>query len=579
MTQALRALAVLIAVAGVIDPALAVSRRQPLRIEIVAGSQAASSGVRDRLSRALDDELVVPSGDTPDAVIIAAPPPAGMTLPVGVPTSVVMPLPPDVRNVRLLAAESGHSVFVGQEAVITARFEGIRANGLSSTIEIQRDGVTLEAVTHRWTRDREQVTLPLNFVPPTAGITKLTIVARAVAGEATTDDNAADLALLAVAPTLRIGVYEPRPSWAAGFVRRALEGDPIFSTSSLVHPSRGRAVTAGPALLSLSAQSLAAYDAVVVGAPEELTASDVATLTTFCERRGGAVVFAPDRRPSGPYAALISPAGFDEVLLEKGAALGGAMAAGIRASEFALPKRLTPGAVALASLSGEDARAVIVSVPRGRGRMLFSGALDAWRYRASGQHDGAFSHFWTGVIANLAASSPHRASITVQPAVASPGDRVNVHATIDPQAFQPRGGEGPSVSASLVSSDGTEHFVRLWPGAEIGGFDGEIVAPGPGLYDARLSVAGDMFDTAILIEDGIRRPPAYDDESLRLIATTTGGVVADLSDVAALQRHLRNLPRRDEARTVHPMRSGWWSLPFAGVLCAEWALRRRRGAR
>jgi hypothetical protein len=448
-----------------------------------------------------------------------------------------------------------------------------------STIELQRDGVTLQAVTHRWTRDREQVTLPLTFVPPTAGITKLTIVARPVAGEAITDDNAADLALLAAAPTLRIGVYEPRPSWAAGFVRRALEADPIFSTSSLVHPSRGRAVTAGPALLSLSAQSLASYDAVVVGAPEELTASDVATLTTFCQRRGGAVVFAPDRRPSGPYAALISPAGFDEVLLEKPAALGGAMAAGIRASEFALPKRLTPGAVALASLSGEDARAVLVSVPRGRGRMLFSGALDAWRYRASGQHDVAFSHFWTGVIANLAASSPHRASIAVRPAVAAPGDRVSVHATIDPEAFQSSGGEGPSVSASLVSSDGTQHFVRLWPGPEVGGFDGEIIAPGPGLYDVRLSVAGDMFDTAILIADGIRQPPGYDDESLRLIATTTGGVVADLADVAALQRHLRNLPRRDEPRTVHPMRSGWWSVPFAGVLCAEWALRRWRGAR
>jgi hypothetical protein len=579
MTRTLRSLAVLIAVSGVIDPAFAISRRQPVRIELVGGSRAVASSVRDRLTQALGGEMVLAGSDAPDAVVVAAPPPAAMALPVGVPVSVVMPAPPDVQNVRLLAAASPDSVFAGQDAVITAHFEGVRVNGQATTIELQRDGVTVAAVTHRWTRDREQVALPLSFVPPAAGVMKLTVAALALPGEATADDNAADLALLAVSPTLRIGVFEPRPSWAVGFVRRALEADPIFSTSSIVHPSRGRAVTAGPALLSLSAQTLASYDAVVVGAPEDLTATEVAALATFCERRGGAVVFAPDRLPSGPYAAMLSPAGFDEVLLEKPAALGGAIATGIRGSEFALPKRLTAGAVALASLPGADARAVILSVPRGRGRIVFSGALDAWRYRASRSDDVAFSHFWTGVIANLAASSPRRASISVRPAAASPGDRLKVHAAIDPQAFQAGGGEGPAVSAALVSRDGMQHFVRLWPGAETATFDGEIIAPGPGMYDARLSVAGTMVDTALLIADGIRQPPVYDDDSLRLIAATTGGVVADLSDTTALQRHLRELPRRDESRTVHPMRSAWWSLPFAAVLCAEWALRRRRGAR
>jgi hypothetical protein len=56
-------------------------------------------------------------------------------------------------------------------------------------------------------------------------------------------------------------------------------------------------------------------------------------------------------------------------------------------------------------------------------------------------------------------------------------------------------------------------------------------------------------------------------------------VVVDAADTAPLARHLRGLARRTEPRVVHPMQSAWWSLPFVGALCAEWAARRRRGAR
>jgi len=140
-------------------------------------------------------------------------------------------------------------------------------------------------------------------------------------------------------------------------------------------------------------------------------------------------------------------------------------------------------------------------------------------------------------------------------------------------------GEGPPVRASLVGRDGTELFVRLWPQAETGVFEGDVVAPPAGSYDARASAAGATADTPVIVADGVRHPPAYDDDAVGLIAATTGGVVVDASDTAPLRRHLRGLNRRDERRTVRPMRSGWWSVPFAAVLCAEWALRRRRGAR
>jgi hypothetical protein len=34
---------------------------------------------------------------------------------------------------------------------------------------------------------------------------------------------------------------------------------------------------------------------------------------------------------------------------------------------------------------------------------------------------------------------------------------------------------------------------------------------------------------------------------------------------------------RTVSRAVHPMRSPWWVVAFAGLLCAELAIRRKRG--
>jgi hypothetical protein len=50
-------------------------------------------------------------------------------------------------------------------------------------------------------------------------------------------------------------------------------------------------------------------------------------------------------------------------------------------------------------------------------------------------------------------------------------------------------------------------------------------------------------------------------------------------NLSALVRQVRDRAAPDVATTVHPMRSAWWIVPFAGLLCAEWMLRRRQGLR
>ena len=58
-------------------------------------------------------------------------------------------------------------------------------------------------------------------------------------------------------------------------------------------------------------------------------------------------------------------------------------------------------------------------------------------------------------------------------------------------------------------------------------------------------------------------------------AVATGGAVAmDPDEVARLAK---KIDTGVEERTTYPMRSWWWMLPFTGLLCVEWTVRRRSG--
>ena len=424
--------------------------------------------------------------------------------------------------------------------------------------------------------DAERFTATLRYAPPSPGIQRVTVVARPIAGEITGEDNAADLAIVATARTLRVAAFEPRPSWAAGFVRRALEADPVFDVSSLTRPSRGVEVRAGTPPHGLTRPALAPFDAVLAGAPEELSAAEVDALDAFAQERGGAVILLPDRRPSGAYVRLFPSARFEEALLENPIVVQAQGRAAFSASEFALPHDLEAGGVAIASAAWRGGeRAVVASWPRGAGRVIVSGALDGWRYRA-GNEDG-FARFWTGTIAAVAAAAPPRLAVSVRPALAAPGETVTLRATVRTTAARPRSLQS---TRSLVAADGSQRFVRLWPLAEPGVFEGTISAPEAGRYEARASLAGEPAAGApLLVGEGVRRPPEHDREAMDLVAAATGGVVTDGSNLAPLERHLRGLGRRDVPVDRHPTRSVWWGVVFAAALCGEWALRRRGGAR
>jgi hypothetical protein len=228
--------------------------------------------------------------------------------------------------------------------------------------------------------------------------------------------------------------------------------------------------------------------------------------------------------------------------------------------------RLPAGAEVLARAAGSN-DAVVLMIPHGDGRLLFSGALDAWRSRAA--RGEAFDRFWQSLIAGLALATPPMVGVEVVPPMPAAGDRVGV-------LVRTRG-DAQALSATLDTGE----VLRLWPAAASGAFTGSFTAP----HDARphtIKVVADGTLRTIgrgvfTVSTGMRTAAAT--APLALLAASHGGIDVGPDDLRVLERHLHDtiVPSRAPARR-RPMHSTWWLLPFASCLIGEWWLRRRRGA-
>jgi hypothetical protein len=573
MTMALRVLALAIIVVAAVDPGLAVRRTDPGAIDVRLGRGGADDAA-DVYARLAAETAGRAPGAEPAAVVIVDPAaPDVEALPRDVPVSMVFVEPRRDASIEVVHVEQPAAVLPGQAAVVRAhlRVEGLAGKNLVVTLE--QDAVVLAEAARPVAAADERLPIDVSYAPPAAGIQRMRMVAAVRDGEQTLAHAFADAAVMAQARPLRVLLFEPRPSWALTFVRHALEADPAFDIAALGRTSRGIVTRTPGAPARLVAAALERFDVVVAGAPEELTEAEVQALEAFARVRGGAVVFQPDRLPSGPYARRL-PAAFDETLLDRPVALSTG-AGELRASEIAIARAWPPGVTTVAARdAGGGGQPVIVSWHMGEGRVVFSGALDGWRYRAG--EGVAFERFWQSLVADLAAAAPRPLEISALPAVASPGDPVRVTARI-------RGGVTDSrdmlpISAALVLEDGDRRFVRLWPTAGEGAFEGRLDAPGAGRHVVEAIAGGWTAAAPLLVADGTRQPRGVDRAALERLARASGGLAVAGDDTGPLVAHLRARQTRVDA-VARPMRSAWWFVAGIGALCGEWALRRRRGLR
>jgi hypothetical protein len=238
-----------------------------------------------------------------------------------------------------------------------------------------------------------------------------------------------------------------------------------------------------------------------------------------------------------------------------------------------------PAAAQILATADADARPVVWRAPLGAGRVVVSGALDAWRYRVTG--GSAFDDFWRETIAAAAAATPPPVDVWIDRTSLAPGGTAHAEVMITAAALEPGGAvPTPIAPSAVVEGPAGASPVRLWPTRQPGRLVAELRAPAAGAYRLVVTNGGDRGDAVFTVREGSQSAVAGGRALTEAWTRAHGGAAVDAGRPDDLDAALDRATRaewRDER--WHPMRSAWWILPFAALLGVEWTLRRTRGMR
>jgi len=581
----LRLAAVALAIAAWLDPAISSARAARPLVSVVVADVLRDGELFDRVVRELERDFTVVRASLPaaDAAVIV-----GTRVPASVddlpsPVFAVLNRPTEP-SVSIEAVDVPRHAQADARIPVVVRAHVIGARGSDVVFALRSRGAPADRQVVTMDGDSATMETRLGFVPGATGLLPLEVSVSAAGMEAR-----ASAMTFVEQRRWSVLFFDARPSWMSTFVRRVVEGDPRFVVTSRVMTSRGIATETGrpPADLSV-AGSIEDFDAVVIGAPEGLSAGDVAALERYLRGRGGNVVLLLDRRVAGPWDRLGGVSAWHGIRLAEPTRVRDADPGfgGLMATTLAWPAVLPAGASAVAADSA-GGRPIVWTSSVGAGRLVVSGALDSWHYRDRGQ--SGFGMFWTDLVAERAAASPPALDLRLDRAIVGPGDDVDLRAFVRDLVLADvrRGGTWTAtLSAAVESGDGSRAderearpIVRLWPEAPLGVFSGGFRAPDvPGAYrvvvesDRGRAEAGFIVDTAA-------RPAAPDErELLTAFASSRGGSAIDAGRLSELSPLLRSAFRpAPHVETWYPMRAPWWIVPFVLALGGEWWWRRRHG--
>jgi len=580
--RALRVAAILIAIAAVVDPVFLRSALVRPTVVVMQGSSP-DHDLAARVTSALEPTFVVSRAQVPDAaayVLVGADVPEGWRPPSA--AAVFTVAPDNARlGVRVLAVDVPPEASIDSVAPVNATLHVEGTGDREVTVALLVDDVRLQEVKARLAGENTQVTVPLTFVPARPGLARVRIEATVIGYRAAVADAVLDV----TARVWRVLAFDGRPTYAATFVRRALEADSRFHVTTRVVTSRTSAVQTGSAPASLSeSRALDAFDLVVVGAADALSANDAASLERYLRERHGAVVLLPEGTEDAVLSRLTGQGQWREDRRPDPVRVAGEDA--WTASEFFWPVRWPSLATPLAAFA-QAAPATrpefpVWQMPVGSGRVVVSSAMDGWRSRA-GSAIG-FSSFWRATAAAAANATPPLVSITMPRRVQTAGQMVELSV----QTFS-----NAAPVAHLRDTADARLPIRLWPSdaTSVGAarhWLGSFRAPdAPGRYRVDVTAETGRAGAAELLVvgvdpdgDGWVAPVAEGDGLAATAAAAHRGAVVPEARLAALPAQMAAaLSTAPEQRPSHPMRSPWWLLPFTACAAGEWWLRRRRGQR
>jgi len=591
----LRVFAIAIAVLAAIDPAITSNRTTPPEISVIAADPR-DSLLTTRVALQLSGAFHVFTAPLPsaDATVFV-----GEQLPPGSNdlATPVFAVAPD-RDGPTATIESLRAPAVSPleaRVPVDARVRVTGARGRRVTTVLRLGGIVVDQAEQEATSNDTILQLPLTFTPTAIGAALLRVTTT-IKGASSDRARDADVVVDIRDAKWAVLFYDPRPSWQATFVRRAIEADARFVVTSRVTTSKNISTDAGAPPALDDANALSRFDAVVVGAPEALNEREVAGLDRYLRRRGGNVILVFDQRADGPVQRLLGTTTWRDngsgritairaiASTPTGRGTTPADSGDMRATAITWPIHLPDGAEVLARSApakGDTTPAapVVWRTSVGAGRVVASGALDAWRFRDAAV--SAFDGYWRTLIADAASASLPPIGLHFINTLIVPGESVDVGVTLREAALQSLPAK-MSLSAELQSLDGSLHVpIKLWPKGGVGELVGTVRAPAvPGSY--RIVVTGDRnrADGFVVVARDVARATPNDRELLDAWTRSRGGKVIAASQLSSLPAALKSAihPAAQPTRW-HPMHSLWWLLPFALALSVEWWWRRRRGLR
>lgn len=569
----LRAIAILIAITGLMDPAGSVDLVPPQRVTVVTAVAGAAGDLQSAVVEAVGRDAEVRERRPAGSALPCAPDQPCVVIADG---SVDLDLPSDLRastslvtvvaaagpNVELSAAivsSDQHSAAAGS---IRVQMTGTGLSGRRTDVRVIDGSAIVGSATHEWRTDGPAA-VDVRWWPIAEGARVLRVEAVPADGEVTAIDNSIEAAVTVHASRMPVLVFEPRPSWASTFVRRVLEDDPRFAVRSRAR--LGPTLVAETSSTRLDATALQSAAVVIVGAPDALSSLEVELLDRYVRARGGTLVLLPDRAPAGASSRLF-PGRWTEHLSSIPESIGP-----MRATEILRRPAVDPTDIVLGSSSGLPA---IVMSAAGTGRVVVVGTMDAWRYRDA--NEGAFDRFWRGIVVEAGAQGAEL-GIQLRHTLAAAGTTVPFE--VRSRHMQPPKSE--TVRATVRCGEGAAQMIRLWPQGEPGAYAGQWPVGDASECQLDVSIAGGpSASTSLAVVRAPTRGVKATLANLDRIVAATGGVSVVAGEEQKLGEHLRARPPGSAVRTsTRPMHSPWWILPFAACLAGEWWLRRRDGLR
>lgn len=567
----LRGAAVVIAIAGLLDPTLTTRRFARAEVQLLATSPVRDSVLVASVIRRLGRDFRVVMGDAGPAdatIVVGDRPPERPDRVRGPLIAVVPPRASAWLAVERVTAPSmaRHDERVVVETLVHA--VGLTGQRLDVALLDGRRVVARTSMTPHAADERMRAALP--FVATTDGAVRLRVVVSGAGAAA----DAADAIVDVRSGQYDVLAFDLRPSWQATFVRRAVEADPRLAVASRVVISRGVSSARGTAPAELSDPALLSrYAVVLVGSPGQLGTADVTALERFMRERGGRVVLLLDQLPTGPAARLLGGAAWRHDSSGRAVDVAADSTLGrLRGASLVIPARLPGGAAVIAETG--PGLPVIWRLPMGDGEVVVVGLLDAWQRRGVGESD--FGRFWPTLVAGLAAAVPPPIELSLDRRVLATDDSTELRVTLHDLAAGGVG--GATVEAAVVDSVGRRTPMRLWPGLAAGSLRGMVHAPGVGRARLEVRRGGDTASVPLIVDAGALAARPAGEDLLAAWVAGAGGVRLAGDNLARLPDVVHGLIGAPPApEPWHPMRSPWWILPFACLLATEWWLRRRAG--